>query len=562
MKLDRHALNRDSTYLFVSTGLALGWLLPNHYAPWNTFHTNAWMGLGLMVMVIHGLRKQRFEVVLSWPTLLAAAVVAVPILQYGLGLIALSSQATISVLYLAGFALAFAMGDSWARISPSDPVGLVLGAAVVAGIASVGLQLYQWFGWAMDPDIGDFWIFPFVDTGRPYANLGQPNQLASLMLWSLCGIFWLHDKKWIARGWVALLAAAFLLLGVALTESRTALLTLSFFTGWYLLFGQKRLAANLKWPLIGLYLGYLTALWALPLAGQALDLNIASSLIQRSAGEVRLSLWEMALSASLHRPMLGFGWGLTHAGLLAVYPDFQQFAGSFAKQSHNIVLDLVLWAGWPTAMVITAMCAIWFLRVAKRARTPAELVVIAALFVMLVHAMLELPLHYGYFLWPTGLLAGVASATGGWRKIGRLPFKGAMSLCCALLLTSAVVVSDYFKIEAAFTQLRFHLQRIGISDEPMVADTLVLTDWPAFIEMSRTVPKAGMSGETIQQWHDLFIFNPSALPFRKYIGALVVNGRLEEAQYWEARACFILAKPKCENMIQEWANIEDDIAKR
>jgi hypothetical protein len=561
MQLNRHQFNRDATYLFIAAALAIGWLLPNHYAPWNTFHTDAWIGLGMLAMVTYGLWKQRFEVCVSLPTVLVACLASIPLFQYLIGLIALPSHAALSAVYLAGFALAFCLGDSWARKSPLEPVGLVLGAAVVAGIASVGLQLYQWFGLAIDPEIGDFWIFPFSDRGRPFANLGQPNQLASLMLWALCGTFWLHEKKLIARGWVALLAAAFLLLGVALTESRTALLTLTLFTGWYLLFGQKRLPSHLIRPWFGLYLAYLLALWALPLAGQSLNLGVVSSLVQRSAGEVRLSLWDMALTASLQRPTLGYGWGLTQAGFLAVYPDFQQFAGRFAKQSHNLVLDLVLWVGWPLAMVMTTMGALWFLRVARRAQTPSQQVVIAALVVMLTHAMLELPLHYGYFLWPAGLLAGVANSWGGWKSMSHLPFIWAMSICLGLFFTSAVVVTDYFKIEAAFTQLRFHLQRIGVSDKPMIAKTLVLSDWPDFIEMSRTVPAPGMSEETIQKWHDLFIYNPSPLPFRKYIGALVMNGRMEEAQYWANRACFILTKPKCENMIEEWANLEEDIAK-
>ena len=162
-------------------------------------------------------------------------------------------HATVSAFYLVGLLAAFVLGESWGRRSEHAPVGLVMGASAVAGIFSVGLQLYQWFGWAVDPALEDFWIFPFSGDGRPYANLGQPNQLASLQLWALCGLLWLLDRQ-LVRAWVALAAAVFVLIGVALTESRTALLTLTAMTVWVAVYGRPLLGRELQRACIGLYL--------------------------------------------------------------------------------------------------------------------------------------------------------------------------------------------------------------------------------------------------------------------------------------------------------------------
>ena len=68
-----------------------------------------------------------------------------------------------------------------------------------------------------------------------------------------------------------------------------------------------------------------------------------------------------------------------------------------------------------------------------------------------------MPLHHGYFLWPLGLIAGAVSARGAEEKTRAVPRRFAASALAVLALLTAVIVHDYFKVEAAFTELRFRL---------------------------------------------------------------------------------------------------------
>ena len=69
---------------------------------------------------------------------------------------------------------------------------------------------------------------------------------------------------------------------------------------------------------------------------------------------------------------------------------------------------------------------------------------LGAIFALLVHAMLEFPHHYGYFLWPMGMLIRSVSAAFRPRF---LPFLagGRVSLV-ALGVTLAVLVHDYLNV--------------------------------------------------------------------------------------------------------------------
>ena len=56
-------------------------------------------------------------------------------------------------------------------------------------------------------------VLPLPPGGRVIANLGQPNQLATLLLWGVLAFWWAYLHQRIGAA-VAVLAVAFLLLGL------------------------------------------------------------------------------------------------------------------------------------------------------------------------------------------------------------------------------------------------------------------------------------------------------------------------------------------------------------
>jgi O-antigen ligase len=528
--------------------LAAGWLLPNHYAPWRAFHTDAWTAAALLAIAFWRSAVDRAPLRVGAAGLALLGLALVPLVQHAIGLLPLRSDAFLSAIYLFGAAAAFILGEHWARSQRDGPATLVLLAAAAASVVSVGLQIYQWRGLAASPTWQEFWIYP-SGVSRPYANLGQPNQLASLLLWGVLGVAWAWHKGWL-RARTACAAAAFILFGVALSESRTAALSL---TTAILFLSLRRPACVPKQArrvAQALFLFYLACLLGIEPLSRLVGQHSELSVFERSAGELRFAIWRMALDAIVHRPWLGYGWNHVHEAYLAVLPAHPALADLLVGQSHNLVLDLALWVGIPLAALVTAAALWWLWRLVRLPTDLGQLLALAALAVMLVHAMLEFPLHYGYFLWPFALLAGALSARIGLPVLA-LPRPAAIAAPAALSLVLATAVHDYFSIETAFTELRFELQHIGQGHDQRPPRVLLLTDWRDFIVMSRAVPAAGMDPQALQHWQDLLIYNTSPLPFRKLVGALALNGRTEEARYWSVRSCAVLAPAQCQALQRE-----------
>jgi hypothetical protein len=536
--------------VLIVLALALGWLLPNHYFPWATFHSEAWMAGVLAVAALWVLAGRRSALQVSAPLLFLVGVAAIPLLQHLAGVVALRSDALVSALYLGGFAVAFALGQHGESESARRPAQWILLAAAAAAIVSVGMQIYQWLGFAAGQGLKAIWIMD-SDGTRPYANLGQPNQLASLLLWGLLGIAWAWHRRWLA-GKTAFALAAYILFGVALTESRTALLTLSVGTALLLVLRPALVERSASRAALALYGLYLVFLFGVEPLGRVLGVHHSLEIFQRSGIGLRGAIWRAAWDAATVQPWTGFGWNHSNEALLAVAPRHPVFQNMYAAHSHNVVLDLILWVGWPVFLLLAAGIALWAWRVARSVRSGEQLLLVAAIMVLVTHAMLELPLQYGFFLWPLGILAGAASARAGFRTFGALSRGPVIAVIAGFMALLAVIVHDYLNVETAFAHLRFQVYRIGQGHDERPPETMLLTDWRDLIIMSRSVPTAGMPEAQIQHWKDLLIYNVSPLAMRKVIGALALNGRIEEARMWDERTCTVLDARLCNRFLREW----------
>ena len=545
---------KRSDWLFPALAVltAIGWLLPNHYPPWNTFHTDACMAVCLLIAAAGFLRSNPSTIQVSRPALVLLGLCAIPWVQYGLGVLPLFSSALLASLYLAGLALAFILGENWSRSSTVRPLTFVLLAAGLAAVASVGLQLYQWLGLTADFGLMDIWVMVIGEEHRPFANLGQPNQLASLLLWGLLGCLLAWHQRWMGAA-VALVLAAFVLFGIALTESRTALLTLTLYVAALSLWRP----AFLDWRVLrgfqALYVFYLISLFVQEPLARLLELDEPLTLFKRTQGELRLKLWTMALDASTVSPWLGSGWGRSNAALFEVFQNHPHLEATYFEQSHSLPLDIILWVGWPLGLAITALAAYWLFRLLRSIDGVEKLIAAGAIGVMTVHALLELPLHHGYFLWPLGLIAGAVNPTE-FRTKHWVARRGvaAATVASVGILTSVIIV-DYFKVEAAFTELRFQMAKVGRDHDTTAPETLLLTDWPRAIALTRSAPQAGMSDAEINDWKALMLYNTAPLSMRKYVGALALNGQGDEAQRWAQRICWLLQEKLCRPLAGEWS---------
>ena len=150
----------------------------------------------------------------------------VPLLRAVAGLFAVPAESFLEALYLAAVAATVAASQQVERLSParlSD--ALFSGLAIAAGV-SVGLALLQWLQLSELSQL----IAPPIAGGRPTANVGQPNNLSTLLASGVVALWWLHLRKHLSSRWAWPLAG-WLLLGIALTQSRTGWLQVAIMAG-------------------------------------------------------------------------------------------------------------------------------------------------------------------------------------------------------------------------------------------------------------------------------------------------------------------------------------------
>lgn len=562
MLFSYETLSRQSHYLMSKTKptvksfwlvlwtctLAPAWLLPNHYWPWLSFHSDAWVALAFSVLSAVIIWRECGPVAWHRITVLVGLLALMPWLQYGFGLIQQAGVAWISCAYLVGLLLALLTGARWESSSPGqlgDGLFLAIG---LAALLSVGLQLQQW----LQLDGLELWTMG-GNADRPHANFGQPNQLATFLLWGLLATMWGLMRQRIAGG-IALLMAVYLLFGIALTASRTAWLGVALLVAaiwwWRHLWTNKLL----PWIATGLALYFLLCLAALSWwqHASAIVLQTGLSDLARMSGELRPLAWATFLDAAWQRPFFGYGWNQVALAQMAVATEHPGLHSVFTY-SHNLFLDLVLWCGVPVGLLVAMALLRWFWKRIYAVQSSENAVLLMFLLVLASHAMLELPLYYAYFLLPAGLVMGSLHTR---LKVCPIMVTG-RRVSFALWLTATtllvLIIRDYSRIETSYQTLRLEWARIKITMPVGPPDVLLLTQWRDYISYARIEPKAGLSADELDWMRNITGLHPSAILIHKLATILAMNQRPDEARRWLQRLCKITPETDCLSVKTIWA---------
>jgi len=526
--------------------LSIGWLLPNHYAPWSAFHIDAYIAVGLLLGAAATVMRSPNSVEWHGIALLAATLVFIPGLQYACGLVMLPGTAWIATAYLFGFVVALLVGAHWESASPGQLVDGLFLAIGIAAIVSVGLQLDQY----LDLDLSVTWIIE-NSTGRPFANIGQPNQLGTFLLWGLLAAAWGLVRKYIGL-WTALLAAIYLLFGIALTQSRTAWLAVAMLTGGVWIWRRLWIDKRTVWIVTGL--GIYFVVCVLSIAWIAESVGGGAGWIARTSSELRPLAWLMFFDALWQHPLAGYGWNQLALAQLTVATNHPVLHTLFFH-SHNLFLDLVLWCGIPIGLLVSLFLVLWFWQRIRAVNCPESAVLMFFLMVVANHAMLEFPLHYAYLLLPTGIIMGVLNVrlhakamliTGRWSLV-------VIWMVAAAFLTQ--IIRDYSRVETAYEGMRIewaHIKYEGSRDPP---DVVFLTQLRDFIRLARFEPRTGMGVEELNWVRNITSTYPSSAAIYKLASALAMNGQPEESIQWLRRMCKVESESHCEVAKAAWASL-------
>jgi O-antigen ligase len=514
--------------------LGISYLQSLHVQPWFSWSNEVVAfaaAIWLSVAIFRRSSNQRLLEV-PWVAIALAGLLPLIAAQVAFGLITYRGDAVVLTTYVCLCSVSVCAGY-WAktlsvahkRASVEDALSIML---VVVGVASVFIALVQ----AVGSDILREWVSPPVQFRRPGANLGQPNHLATLLLMGFVAVVYRRVKGQFGFVLFAVLAGL-LLFGVAITESRTALLSMLALTGWWLL---KRRAIQSPFGLKTVLTGWaflLLAVWVWPtvltaLHSGGLEQFVPARSVNSTPG-ARAIVWSQLTQAVLTRPW--FGWGLrgvskAHNAVLDAYTDGEPFT-----YAHNIVLDLAIGAGIPIALLLVCAVGWWLYRRLTLVNSPATWFLVGTIIPVAVHSLLEFPFAYAYFLVPTMIAVGALEASTNTKKVSHIPRPAIALLLSIYSLLLIWILVEYAQIEEDFRVARFEALHIGSTPADYVRPTIcLLTQLDAMLDATRVVPRSNMDPQEILRLRDAALHFPWTAVQNRYALSLALNGNAAEAR--------------------------------
>jgi O-antigen ligase len=513
---------------FAAIFLLFAWWVTDHYPPWTSFHSELLAAVAGALAVGGALlsRRQAGGVCRTTFALLACALM--PWAQWAGGVVVFRGDALLASLYLAGTALCYHAGQI-AQASERDRlVDAIAAVMLTATILTTGVLLYQWFGLQ---GLNEILIAGSSIGTRAGGNLGQPNHTATLLCMGLAALL-LFRTQGVVGNWAGVLAAIYIALGLALTQSRVPWLVFLLLTA-AMMWRQQALFLALKLPasaVLSWFVAYALLFWAVGALPEAV-FNAAQSdgNASRLGVGLRPILWGQWLEALRHAPWYGYGWmqgnaaqqaaALTRPGLEAT--DY----------SHSLPLDLLAWNGLPLGGLLVLAAVVWYIRAVAGAEGAKQAFRVAVVTALGAHSLVEYPFAYTYFLVPTALLAGQLCATTKSAAQHRAwPLVTLAVAATAILLGGIAVVRDYLRVEPDAHILREQIARVGgLRHTEPVRGLWVLDQMEALSRTSRIEPKTGMTRAELDDLLAAAHRFPNTLLLQQASLALASNGRLSEA---------------------------------
>lgn len=520
--------------------LIVSWLVPLHFLPWVSWHSEMLSFFTVLLLtsyaLLSALKKDRSGLIF-FPA------AALPLLALGLlagiqgsmGLVTFWGDVFVFEFYMALCVMCLALGFASGRqaLAPGSNARdrgyenpaltllaftLVLGAFASAVVAFA--QVFELWEHAS-------WINRMPQLRRPGGNLGQPNQLATLLLMGMASLLFLYESGKL-KALPSVLVFLVLCTALAATESRTGVVSFLALSGWWFLKNQ-RVGFHVSPRTIALtVVGFLVLFWVWPSIFAFIQHSSGFGVKVNTAAGPRLVVWPQLVEAVAQRPW--WGWGLrevseAHNAVVHAYAVSSPFS-----YSHNILLDLAVGVGVPLTALLVLVAGAWLWRRVRSANQLLPWYCLAVALPVAVHSMLEFPFAYAYFLVPVMFSLGALESMAGAKPVLHVGVRSAAALLLGVSFVAAWSVVEYVGIEEDFRVARFEALRLGQTPgDYQRPDVVLLTQLGALLEGARISPKPGMRVEELELAKKVALRYPWAATQNRYALSLALNGNPDEA---------------------------------
>jgi len=337
---------------------------------------------------------------------------------------------------------------------------------------------------------------------------------------AIFGVLYFFERKLIGKGTTVLLVLL-LLFGIVLGQSKTSWVVSLFFLAFFL-YKSRVTPFRLRFRYLVLGIGvYIAFIFLLPVVSDVLLLSSAD-LADRVKSMARWDLYRMFVSAILEGGLWGYGWTQVSVAHVIMAQDYP--LGMRVAQSHNLLLDLLLWNGPVIGGFIILILGAWLARLCHRITTPHDFFGLMAFFCLLIHGMLEFPLEYAFFLMPAGLLLGCIS--GGLDKpVGVVPRWLWLVMVFGVCGLGGRIIYEYVQLEDEYRQVRMEYVRvIPKEDNRELPRILILNQLEAMIKVFRMEENNGLTNDELDFIEKTTYRYPNHYLLHFYAMTLAENG--------------------------------------
>lgn len=450
---------------------------PLHTRPMASFY-NEWIAALVLIVACLAFAfagkssdRQAARVNIPQAVLLFVPLVAVILAQWALGRLTYASDALFPVWTFVLAGAATILGSGIVRRIGMERLACWISIGIIAGgLINVGIQILQ-----LCTANGVRSSIAFLNSkGVYYGGVGQVNNLATYLSWSLVAVLYLYVARKIS--WLAALLLIFVFLtGATLTASRTSwiqVIWLSAVASWWC----TRLPMPVRpraWPaMFAIPVLYAAINIALPAVLGLTGFSIEETALGRVANEsvvgARALLLDQGWRIFLQHPWIGIGPGQLYFNQYLLLDQVEETL--FATSAHNLVLDLFLFTGVLGAVPFLLVLGTWLMRAWKMAISTERIALWLLLSVLAIHAMLELPHAYGFFLLPAAFLLGALETRHfAVKQRGLLRLLPGMAAVYGLVVC-AVLLGEYRQLEDLYARYYVAQRFVPTVNEAGVAE--------------------------------------------------------------------------------------------